>query len=208
MIIFGYKSKFSSLLRALACIAIGLVMIIGNNATETVVKIIAAFLFAAGVVSLAHSYTRRTDGSFTLMAMNGLVDIIIGLVLFFCPGFVAGFIVTLIAICLLFLGVMQLLALNSVMTLMGGGYMSLFFTIMTIILGVILLFNPFSEAVMRIMAGVALIIYGCRELRSAWKVDKAVRDYEIHIEKENGNISSASPYGDVKDAEYTKSDER
>ena len=53
MITFGYNNKFSSILRSLAAIAIGLVMVCATDATTTVVKIIAAFLFAAGIVSFA-----------------------------------------------------------------------------------------------------------------------------------------------------------
>ena len=41
MITFGYKSKFSGILRALAAIGLGLVMILGNDATMTIVRIIA-----------------------------------------------------------------------------------------------------------------------------------------------------------------------
>ena len=63
MITFGYKSKFSSILRACAAIAIGAVMIISTNATETVVRVIAAFLFAAGLVSLLYGYTNRKSGA-------------------------------------------------------------------------------------------------------------------------------------------------
>ena len=52
MITFGYNNKFSTALRALAAIGIGLVMVFSTEATVNVVKIIAAFLFAAGMVSL------------------------------------------------------------------------------------------------------------------------------------------------------------
>ena len=47
MITFGYNNKFSTALRALAAIGIGLVMVFSTEATVNVVKIIAAFLFAA-----------------------------------------------------------------------------------------------------------------------------------------------------------------
>ena len=54
MITFGYNNKFSSILRALSAIGIGGVMLFSNEATITVVKIIAAFLFAAGIVSFIY----------------------------------------------------------------------------------------------------------------------------------------------------------
>ena len=44
MITFGYNNKFSTALRALAAIGIGLVMVFSTEATVNVVKIIAACL--------------------------------------------------------------------------------------------------------------------------------------------------------------------
>ena len=61
MITIGYKSKFSSILRALSAIALGVVMVISNNATVTVVRVIAALLFAAGVISLVYSIVNRKN---------------------------------------------------------------------------------------------------------------------------------------------------
>ena len=53
MITFGYKNKFSGLLRALTAIAVGVVMVASKtNALELAVQIIAAFLLASGLVSL------------------------------------------------------------------------------------------------------------------------------------------------------------
>ena len=59
MITFGYKNKFSGVMRALAAIAIGLVMVCSTEATTNVVKIIAAFLFAAGLVSFAYGLAHK-----------------------------------------------------------------------------------------------------------------------------------------------------
>ena len=80
MFTFGYKTSVSSILRALASIGIGLVMIFDNDASETVVKVIAAFLFASGLVSLVYGIIRnRKEGILPLMAVNAVVDVILGL---------------------------------------------------------------------------------------------------------------------------------
>lgn len=62
MFTFGYKTSFSSILRALATIGIGLVMIFDNAASVTVVKVVAAFLLASGIVSwfMVSSVTKGT----------------------------------------------------------------------------------------------------------------------------------------------------
>ena len=112
MFTFGYKTTLSSILRSLASIGIGLVMIFDNEASETVVKVVAAFLFASGLVSLVYGLIRnKKEGLLPLMAVNAVVDILIGVLLFLNPGWVAGFIITLIGIVLILFGGLQLLAL-------------------------------------------------------------------------------------------------
>jgi uncharacterized membrane protein HdeD (DUF308 family) len=45
--------------------------------------------------------------------------------------------------------------------------------------GAILLFNPFSQNVMGLIAGVALIIYGASVVSSYWKMRKAIEAESI-----------------------------
>ena len=106
MITFGYKNKFSGLLRALIAIAIGVIMVVSKaDAMVLAVRIVAAFLLASGIVSLAVGYRNRQNNQMPLMGVNGVVDIVIALLVFSFPNFVAGLIVYLIGFALLaFLG--------------------------------------------------------------------------------------------------------
>ena len=209
MITFGYNSKFSSILRSLSAIAIGLVMVISTNATVTVVKIIAAFLFAAGVVSFVYGYLNRRSGAMSLMTVNAVVDIVIGLLLFLFPTAVAGIIVTLIGIAILLFAVLQLVVRSGTLSLVGMGGFSLVLCIIALVGGITLLFNPVSERVMSILAGVFLVVYGISDLLSMFRVTKAKEAYEIKFGQENretqqdGNDVPES-LADVKDVEYRK----
>ena len=59
MITFGYNTRFSAPLRALLFIAVGALMIWAKaDAMELVVKIMAAFMLAAGLVSMVVGLTR------------------------------------------------------------------------------------------------------------------------------------------------------
>ncbi len=205
MVDFGYKNKFSSILRSLAAIGIGLVMVFSTDATVQVVKIIAAFLFAAGVVSFAYGYAHRKEGALSLMSLNAVVDIIIGILLYCWPGWVAGAIVTIVGIVILIFGFMQMFALVGTMSLLGSGVFALILSVIAVVGGVMCLFNPFSERIMSILAGVFLIFYGISELVSMRRVAKAKQEYEIHF---NGNQTPSEdvPEGleDVKDVDYRK----
>lgn len=212
MITFGYNNKFSSILRSLAAIAIGLVMVCATDATTTVVQIIAAFLFAAGIVSFAYGFAHRKSGTFGLMTVNAVVDIVIGLILFLWPPFVAGVIVTIIGIVILAFGVIQILALAGTMSLLGSGGLNILLAFLAVAGGIVLIFNPFSERVMSVLAGVFLIYYGITDLISMRRVSKAKKEYEIHFTETgvdpDSTIDSDDDFDGIKDVDYHKIDEQ
>ena len=189
MITFGYKSRFNGPIRALTALAVGIVMVVSKtNALNLAVQIIAAFLAASGIVSLAVGYKNRANGTFPLMAVNTVVDILIALVLFMFPGFFANLLVYLIAIALLFFAIFQLIALASASRVMVMGVLAFIFPILVLLSGLFLLSNPdFIGSAIGIVAGVALIIYGVSELFSSWKMRKAIDEYEIKYPKDTDN---------------------
>ena len=214
MITFGYNNKFSSILRSLAAIAIGLVMVCATDATTTVVQIIAAFLFAAGIVSFAYGFANRKSGTFGLMTVNAVVDIVIGLILFLWPGFVAGVIVAIIGIVILVFGVIQILALAGTMSLLGSGGLNILLAFLAVAGGIVLIFNPFSERIMSILAGVFLIYYGITDLISMRRVSKAKKEYEIHFTETRVDpdstidVDADDDFDGIKDVDYHKIDEQ
>ena len=210
MFTFGYGSKISGPLRALIALAIGVMMVLRpDNALTTVVKVIAAFILASGLVSLIVGLKNRKDGSLPLMSFNAVVDIIIGLVLFSFPGFVAKFIIYLIGFVLLGFGIMQILALVSAKRVMGLGLGAFILPIAVTLVGGFLLFNPFAESVMVMIAGAAIIVYGASELFSSWKVKKAIDEYEIHQAPAQEQPSMPeNTLDNIKDVEYEKVDEQ
>ena len=210
MFTFGYGSRISGPLRALIALAIGVMMVLRpDNALTTVVKVIAAFILASGVVSLIVGLKEKKNGSLPLMSFNALVDIIIGIVLFSAPGFVAKFIIYLIGFVLLGFGIMQILALFSAKRMMGLGLGAFILPTVVTLVGGFLLFNPFAESVMVMIAGAAIIVYGASEFLSSWKMKKAIDEYEIHqAPVQEQPAQQENPLENVKDVEYEKVDEQ
>ncbi len=209
MITFGYKGKFKGLLRALTAIAIGLVMVWSKaNALNIAVQIIAAFLVASGIVSMAVGYRNRQDGTFALMGVNTIVDIFLGLMLFLFPGFFAGLLVYLIAFALIGFGLFQIIALGSANGVFRMGALAFILPVIVIILGMFLLIKPsFIGETIGVVAGVALMIYGISELLSSWKMKKAIDEYEIKFpaQERKPKVEEQPP---VKDVDYEKVDEQ
>lgn len=199
MITFGYRNKFNGPIRALTAIAIGVVMVLSRtNALELAVRIIAAFIFASGLVSLIVGYRNRANGAMGLMSVNAIVDLILGFALFMFPGFVAGLLIYLIGFILIVFGAMQLMSLLSANRIMKVGAWSFLFPSLVLASGVFLVFNPsFVGEAIGIVAGAALIVYGASELLSSWKMKKAMDEY-----------GSAGEPPVVKDVDYEKVDEQ
>jgi len=200
MITFGYKNRFSGLIRALTAIAIGIVMVLSKtNALELVVRIIAAFIIASGIVSAFVGYRNKANGTMGLMGFNAVVDIILGVLLFMFPGFVAGLLIYLIAFILICFGFFQMVSLFSANRVMKVGLLSYVLPFLVLAAGIFLIIKPsFVGEAIGVVAGACLIVYGVSELLSSWKMKKAIDEYEIH----------QAPMTDVKDVEYEKVDEQ
>ena len=176
MITFGYNSRFKGPIRALAALAIGIVMVASKtNALNLAVQIIGAFLIASGIVTLVTGLKNKANGMFPLMATNTIVDILLALALFSFPGFFANLLVYLIAFALICFGIFQLVSLGSASRVFGVGVFAFVLPVVVLLSGLFLLANPsFLGTAVGVVAGVALIIYGISELISSWKMRKAM----------------------------------
>ncbi len=210
MITFGYRSGLNGPLRALIALAVGVMMVMRpDEALTAVVKIFAAFMFASGLVSLFVGLKERKNGSLPLMSFNAVVDILIALALFLAPAFVAKFIIYLIGFVLLAFGAVQLIALASARRVMNMGLGVFLLPALVTIVGVVILFNPFAEKAMVMIAGAALIVYGASELLSSWKMKKAIDEYEIHqTDVQEEPSEPENTLDEVKEVDYEKVDEQ
>lgn len=208
MITFGYNNRFSGIIRAVAALAIGVVMVVSRtDAMVLAVRIMAAFLLASGIVSLVLGYRDRQNSRMPLMGVNGTVDILIAVLIFMFPQFVAGLIVYLIGFALLGFGIFQLVALVSANRVMKVGFMAFLMPVLVLLAGAFLLARPtFIGTAVGTVAGAALIIYGVSELLSSWKMRKAMDEYEIRQGPKEEQQESHTP--DVKDVDYEKVDEQ
>lgn len=175
MITFGYDTRFSAPLRALLFIAVGALMIWAKaDAMELVVKIMAAFMLAAGLVSMVVGLTRKADGMMPLASFNAITNIIIAVLLFLFAGFVAKFISYLLGIVLISFGIFQVSVLFSVRKSVHVGLLAYVLPVLVLVAGLFIFFYPaFLGQSIGLISGIALILYGISELFAAFKVKSA-----------------------------------
>lgn len=203
MITFGYKNRFSGLIRALFAIAVGVVMVVSKtNALELAVRIIAAFLVATGVVTFFLGLKGRSGGENNLMTVNAVVDVLLGILLFLFPSFVVNIMIYIIGFALLGFGLFQIIALVSAIRVYHVGLWSFVMPVIVVIAGGFLVARPsFIGEAIGIVAGVSLIIYGASELVSSWKMRKA-------IDKMDTEAPGQEDVAKAEDVDFEKVDEQ
>ena len=178
MVIFGYKNRVNGPMRALIAIAVGVMMMVfPAGALTLVVQIIAAFILASAVVSLIVGLRDKARGTFPLMSFNAVINLLIGFLMFTHPEAIAKFMIYLIGFVLFVFGAVQLIAAVAARRVIALGTGAIVLPVAVTLIGGFLLFNPFAESVMIIIAGAALVLYGVSEVISSFRMKK-VRDYE------------------------------
>lgn len=212
MITFGFRNKAGGLLRALVAIVLGVVMVsFPGTSLIIIVKIVAAFLIASGLVSLAFGIVNRKNGGLGLMVTNTVVDIVLGIIIFMFPAQVANIVMFLLGLMLLVFGFFQVVALLSANRVMPVGIFAFVFPMLCAIGGVLVMVHPFGlGSMITLVAGISLLVYGVSELISSWKMHKAMKEYEIRFSTDASAKSASRPSdsvsGDVKDVDYEKVD--
>ena len=208
MITFGFKSKTGGLLRAVVAIVLGVIMVsFPGSSLVVIVKILAAFLIASGLVSLVFGIVNRQTGGLALMITNTLVDIILGILIFMFPAEVASIVMFLLGLLIMFFGIFQIVVLMSANRVLPVGIWTFLLPVLCAAGGAMVMFHPFGlGSVITLVAGIALLVYGVSELMATWKMRKAMKEYEIHYSA-GGRTDRGQDSGDrieVKDVDYEK----
>lgn len=208
MITFGFKSKTGGLLRAVVAIVLGVIMVsFPGSSLVVIVKILAAFLIASGLVSLVFGIVNRQNGGLALMITNTLVDIILGILIFMFPAEVASIVMFLLGLLIMFFGIFQIVVLMSANRVLPVGIWTFLLPVLCAAGGAMVMFHPFGlGSVITLVAGIALLVYGVSELMATWKMRKAMKEYEIHYSA-GGRTGRGQDSGgriEVKDVDYEK----
>lgn len=209
MITFGYNSRFSSPIRALVFVALGVLMIVAKaDAMELVVKIVAAFILAAGIVSVFVGFKQKKEGTMPLSFFNALINIVIAALLFLFSGFVAKFVSYLLGFALCGFGVFQLAVLLSMRKSVQMSIAAYILPAVVAVAGLLIFFYPkFFGQSLGLIAGVTLIVYGVSDLISAFKM-KSVKAAEQANPTTETPAETQSEVIEAKEVEFEKVDEQ
>lgn len=163
------KMVIFSIISAIITIIVGIVLLFLPNLSNKVVGIITGVIFIIFGITTAYKYLKR-DGAkiYSLNLVFAILYLILGLVIIIFPFSVIEF----VTVCLgLFLVVNGAIEINYGLWLKRGGSKAWLVTlvagILLVILGIMIVFNPFTAFALTQITGAFLIISGIINLSDA-----------------------------------------
>lgn len=174
--------KRQSFVLALCYIFIGLFFVIRpGTAAETIVRIIAVAALVLGIVKIVEFFSsQKYDKPFTNSLAGGVILSALAVFMLANPQVIVSIMYAIIGIALIVNGIV---AVQSAIDLWHfetqKRMLPLIFGMITLLLGVIVLFNPFSSAQMLILiSGIFMIIGGVSDLIALGYIYGVVKDRE------------------------------
>ncbi len=186
MITFGYSNRYSGILRALAAIALAvLIFFTPETAMGLLVKVFAGVLALVGIVALVFAIIGRHKGSFPLLLSNAVMDLLIAVLMFKFADYVASILIYVVGVVLCIMGIWEFIVLLSARRAVKFSFWpfavpALFVAVFGAFL-IIIPTSPVLKTSIDIFVGVALLLYGLSELMSSIKMIQLIRK----VEKEN-----------------------
>ncbi len=212
MITFGFKNKFSGWLRSITAIILGVLIVVSKhpeNALPLVVKVLAAFLIAAGIVTAVYAIINRQRGSLVLPACTAVLEVVLGILLFVFTGPIASIMIILIGAALLVFGLWEIVVFLGLRKTKRVRFATFVLPIICALVGIFLICKPVkSLATLTIIAGIALLVYGVSEFIATWRMNRAIKDSNLKAQAEAEAAAKAQADMEAaKDADFEKVEE-
>lgn len=173
------------LLKGIAAIVLGLLLLTNAKVTLTAVTIVLGlYLIISGILDIVHVFTAKAEtGNKWLVLIGGIIEIIVGIIIFIEPIYATTFFVALsvyfVAFASLFVGFIAIIRgiqlrkhIDNEWTLIIGGAL-------LIIYGGLLLLNPFISVVALAWAiGIASIVGGILMIIFSFRLRKLGENLE------------------------------
>ena len=148
------------IIKALLAIGLGMAFLINpQGMVETFSYVIGAVLLLYGAMEVYKGIRMKKEVDFgNLIIDDGVLNIVVGLVLLFWPNLAPNLIMIILALWIILGGLIQLYIANKYKHQSGGRNLR---GVLTIIIGLLILFNPSSSVqLVSMMIGALSLLYG------------------------------------------------
>lgn len=148
------------------------ILILANPQTALMAMATYVGLLAliAGAALIIWALTKK-KGSWQWRLSQGVINALLGLLIISYPDVTASLLIFLMGLWITFIGIFQLTATLKLREKIPGQHLSLTSGILSILVGALLMFNPFEGAVLAtIILGAYALFYGLVRFYTAWKM--------------------------------------
>lgn len=143
-----------------------------SDALVAIATYIGALAIIIGLVLIIIALYKKL-GFWQLFFAQGIIYALIGLLIITYPKVTASLLIFLIGLFITILGIIQLSAWFKMREILPASPLALFTGIISILVGVLFLFNPFEGAVLAtIIMGVYAVLYAATRFYTAFKMAK------------------------------------
>ncbi|HPR30633.1 MAG TPA: DUF308 domain-containing protein [Prolixibacteraceae bacterium] len=168
------------LIRGILSFAFGIAALAVPGLTlELVIQALGALLLIDGLINLLIVLSKKKeDQPAYLIVPRGTTNLIIGTVLLLFPAFMVGIFVFIIGLVLLVAGASQFLSQLSGRSALGFSWVLTLFSMIALLSGVVMLFNPFESAqTILIIFGAVIALYGAGEVIGSFRVRRYRKEH-------------------------------
>ncbi len=156
-------------------IALLLAIIVFINPAEallTIATYLGILALVAGIVLIILSLSRKSENWQVLFA-EGIINAVIGLLIVAFPKATASLLIVFIGLWVTIFGIIQLATWARWKNQLPSHSLALLTAVLSILVGLLLLFNPFEGAVLAtVIMAIYAVIYGITRLYTAWLIYK------------------------------------
>ena len=182
-----HEQRISSIAAALVTILLGVILIWWpDRSVNFLCMLLGVSIFITGIIYILGWLARRKEGVPAFFVLPGVILCALGVWLMTSPASVIKLIQYIFGDILFFHGAVDLQGAVSLMRRRWGRWwVDLLLALLTILLGVLVLLNPFGTfAALVMLIGAALVFDGVSDLCIIWRLSRAFKAAERIIEEE------------------------
>jgi len=172
-----YKNWWALLFKGILTMAFGIFLLLSPEPAAKVFSVIAGIIIGvSGLFLISGSISHmRANYEWTWWLLEGLVDLIIGILVIFNPLQMASVVVILIALWIILMGIIQLITSINIQYYMTGNVILVMVGIVAIIFGILILLNP-ERGVMGVimLVGIFALFYGISQAYISFLLRKII----------------------------------
>ncbi len=175
------KNWLASALKGILALILGILILV--NPSKSIVLLatyFGIFALAGGIVALGYAFRiRYKGGSGTFWFIEGSINVLFGLIIILYPHISMSVIVAFFGIWAVIIALLQLSSYNHLRALNMSAGLILFNGILSLLVGLLLLFNPFKGAmIIAVIIGIYALIYAIYSLYTAFKYANSEKEQE------------------------------